>query len=375
VPLFRIELALPALLVVFLCPARGASEDFYIGTVTEHSASQGIYQGSLDTHTGKLGPLHLANEIKNPNFLAVVPDGRFLYAAISTRGASSVAAFARRPDGTLAFLNERPSGGEEAVHLETDATGRDVFVANYGGGNIAGFRTNSDGSLEPRTAFVQFTGSGPNLDRQKKPYAHSIYVGPDNRFVYACDLGSDHVWIFKLDAARGTLAPADPPAAKVPPGSGPRHLAFSPDGRFVYVANEMGGSVTVFSRDAVAGALTALETISALPPGISAKGVSTAEIFCHPSGKWLYVSNRGCDTISVFAIALDGGLELIQSVPSVARFPRSFALDPEGRWLIVAGQKDNRIAVLKIDPATGRLTATDQAAEVGIPTCVIFAPR
>jgi 6-phosphogluconolactonase len=351
-----------------------ADERFYLGTITDHSASQGIYLGSLDPETGKLGPISLAVEVKNPNFLALSPDLKFLYAAISTHGSSAVNAFAVQTDGSLKLLNERPSGGNDACHVSVDATGRNVFVANYGGGDIACFSVKPDGSLDQRTAFLTFTGSGPDPNRQKKPYAHSVYPDPENKHLYACDLGSDSIWTYKFDAAQGSLAPTDPPAAKVPPGSGPRHLAFSPNGKFVYVANEMGHTVEVFSRNAATGRLTTIQNISTLPPGTDDKNITVAEVECHPSGKWLYVSNRGYDTIAQFWIGPDGKLTSVQCTSSVVNFPRSFAIDPSGKWLIAAGQKDNRIAVLKIDPTTGELTTTDQITEVPIPVCVLFAP-
>ena len=344
---------------------------FYIGTLTDHSAGRGIYLGCIDTATGKLGALTLAAGAKNPNFLALSPDRQFLFAALS----DTVGSFQVRSDGALKPLNERPSGGGGPCHVSFDGTGRHVFVANYDGGNIASFAVGPEGLIGERTALIQFAGSGPDPRRQTKSYAHSAYVDPQNKFVYSCDLGSDSVWIFKFRAGQGALASLDPPAAKVPPGSGPRHLAFHPGGKFVYVVNEMGVSVTVFARDAAGGALTALETVPTLPAGTPTQGVTAAEICCHPSGKWLYVSNRGSDTISVFAIASNGRLTLRQNTSSVAKFPRSFAIDPTGQWLITAGQQDNRIAVLKIDQATGRLTATDQSAAVGVPVCVLFVPK
>ncbi len=167
---------------------------------------------------------------------------------------------------------------------------------------------------------------------------------------------------------------SNPPAAKVPPGSGPRHLAFSPDGKFVYVVNEMGHSVNVFSRNAATGELTSIQNLSTLTAGTPDEGVTAAEVVCHPSGKWLYVSNRGCDTISQFTIGDDGKLALVQSVPSEVNFPRSFAIDPSGKWLIAAGQKDDRIGVMKIDPTTGGLTSKGQFAGVGTTVCVLFGP-
>ncbi len=348
---------------------------FYIGTFTDHSASKGIYLSSIETDTGKLGPLSVAVEASSPNFLAFTPNHKFLYAVTGKPGDSGVAAYIVNPDGTLKLLNEQSLGAPGACYVSVDKTGHDVLIANYDKGYIACFKIQPDGSLGERTAFVPFTGSGPNRVRQNGAYAHSIYTDEANKFVYSCDLGSDNVWSFKFDAVHGAFTPNDPPSSKVPPGGGPRHLAFHPNGKFVYVANELGVSITGFSRDAASGVLTPIETVPTLPKDISPQDVTVAEIVCHPSGRWLYVSNRLCDTLSVFAIANDGRLSLIQSTPSVVRFPRNFALDPTGRWLIAAGQKDNRIAVFKIDPTTGQLTPTDQVAEVGGPVCILFKPK
>jgi len=360
------------LLFFSLLGARAVADvsTFYIGTQTGHSTSQGIYRCSIDTETGKLGPLTLAVAANNPNFLALSPDNSVLVSALG----DSVGSFKVGPDGALSALNEQPSGGGGPCHVSLDKTGRHLFVANYGGGNIASFAIGADGLLGARTALIQFSGFGPDLNRQKKSYAHSIYVDPQNQYAYSCDLGSDSIWIFKFNPADGTLVAANPPSAKVPPGSGPRHLVFGPGGHYVYVANEMGASVSFFKRDPASGALTLVKTVSTLTPGTPAKGVTTAEICFDPSYRRLYVSNRGCDTISVLAIALNGTPTLMQSVPSVAKFPRSFAIDPSGHWLIAAGQNDNRIAVLKIDPATGLLSATDQSAAVGAPVCILFLP-
>jgi 6-phosphogluconolactonase len=351
------------LLTCIALNARAAEDFFYI------TGTNGIYRDSIDTETGKLGTLVVASPTKNTNFLALSQDDKFLYATLN----NAVASFAVGADGSLKELNEQPSGGEGPCHVSLDGTGRDIFVSNYQGGCLACLQLKPDGTVGERTALIPFTGSGPDVKRQMKPHSHAAYTDPKNKFVYACDLGTDHVWIFKLDASQGTLTPANPPFASVPPGSGPRHLAFYRDGQIVYVASEMGHTVTAFNRDAASGALTAFQNISTLPPGTSPEGVTTAEIVCHPSGNWLYVSNRGCDTMSVFSIRPNGSLNLIESVSSVAHFPRNFTLDPTGKWLIAAGQKDNRFAVLKIDPATGWLTATDQAASVPNPMCVLFS--
>jgi 6-phosphogluconolactonase len=361
-----------ALAAAMTASSLAADATFYLGTYTRSGKSKGIYIGKLDTETGKLGPVELAGEAKSPSFVALSPNQKFLYASIEDEG-GSVGAYAVGADGKLTTLNAMPSGGAGACHVWVDATGKNVLAANYGGGSIAVFQTKADGSLGERTSFVQFEGSGPDAARQKGPHGHSIYTDAANQFVYSCDLGTDNVWIFKFDAEKGTLTPANPPSGKVPPGAGPRHFALHPGGKFAYANNEMGLSVTAFSRDPATGALTAMQTLSTLPEGADRTGVSTAEIFIHPSAKWLYVSNRAHDTIAVYSIGEDGKLTWIENAPAQVKVPRGFGIDPTGKWLIAAGQNDDRIAVLKIDPATGKLSATDQSAEVGSAVCVLFA--
>jgi 6-phosphogluconolactonase len=342
---------------------------FYLGTYTDHSDSQGIYAGTLDTITGHVTELKLVAPAKNPNFLAISPDHQFLFAVVS----GGVESFKIAPDTTLKPINTQPFKGPDLCHVSVDRTGHALFVASYDGGEVAAYPVGDDGQIGPCSATIPFTGSGPNPARQKKPCAHSIYADPLNAFVYACDLGTDSIWTFKL-GPNATLAPTRPPAAKVPPGSGPRHLVFSADGGLVYVVNEMGVSTSVFSRDGATGALKLLDTESDLWPGDPTVGITAAEIVLHPSGKWLYVSNRGPDSISVFAVDGHGGIKLIQNVPSPVKFPRSIGVDPTGRWMIAAGQNNNQIAELAIDPATGHLSLTDVAAVVGSPVCVLFVP-
>ncbi len=362
-----------ALVVAFLSTALADEATFYLGTYTRGGRSKGIYVGKLDTGTGKLGSLELVAETGNPSFLALSPNGKSLY-SVAEAGGGGVAAFAVNADGRLTKLNELPTGGAGTCHVWVDATGRNVLAANYAGGSLAVLQTQEDGSLRERTAFIQLEGSGPNPKRQTKSYGHAIYTDAGNKFAYGCDLGSDNVWIYRFDATKGTLTPTNPPSGKVPPGSGPRHFAIHPNGRYACANNEMGMSVTAFARDPEQGTLTALETVSTLPQGTATEGLSTAEIFCHPNGKWLYVSNRTHDTIAVFAIGADGKLQWIEAAPAQVKVPRGFGIDPGGKWLIAAGQDDNRIAVLKIDQTTGRLTPTGQTAEVGAPVCVIFKP-
>ena len=348
--------------------AMANTHTFYLGTYTGPQ-SKGIYRGTLDSKTGQLGPLELVAEAKNPSFVALSPDGKALYAALED-GGGAVGAWKIGADGKLTALNKQSSGGGGACHVWVDATGKNVLVANYGGGSIAVLPVKDDGTLGERSAFVQHVGSGPDKGRQKEPHAHSIYTSPDNKLVYSCDLGTDEVDIYKLDAKTGTLTPNDPPFGKVPPGGGPRHLAFHPKKNVAYVCNEMTMSVTAFARDPKTGALTEIQTVSTLPAGTDIKGLSTAEIFAHPSGKTLYVSNRTHDTIAVFDIAADGKLTLAQNAPTV-KIPRGFDLSPDGKWLVVGSQSDNVIQVMKIEK-DGKLTATDQKASVGSPVCVLF---
>ncbi len=343
---------------------------FYLGTYTHDGMSKGIYVGTLDADTGRLGQLQLAAEAVNPSFLALSPNGKNLYAVAESDG-GVVTAYVVVADGTLSPLNQLPSGAG-ACHVWVDAGGRNVLSANYSGASFAVFQTLPDGSLRERTALVPLTGSGPDPKRQRQSYGHAIYTDPAARFVYGCDLGSDNVWVYRFDAAQGSLSPAEPPSGKVPPGGGPRHLAFHPGGGFVYVANEMGMSVTAFARDPEKGVLTPLETVSTLPPETPVHGSSTAEILCHPGGKWLYVSNRGHDSIAVYSIRPDGRLDLLEVAPAQVRVPRGVGMDPGGKWLVVAGQDDHRITVLGIDQTTGKLSPTDQSAQVGSPVCVIF---
>lgn len=364
--------ALAFLISFVAAQANGADVRVYLSSYAHARDAQGIYLSHLDADTGKLSVPALMVAVQGSSFLAVSKDGKFVYAAMDLNG-GAVGAF--RVEGEkLALLNVKPFGPGGCCHVSLDPTGRHVFAASYGSGVIAVLPINSDGSIGDRTGFAQFTGSGPNRERQNETHAHSIYSDDSSRFVYSCDLGTDNVWTFGLDPDKGTLTPTEPPSAKVQPGSGPRHLAWSPNGKFAYVNGEMELNVTVFARQAGSADLTPVQTISSLPPGTSVVGNSSAEIVCHPNGKWLYVSNRGHDSLTVFAIGDDGQLSWVENVPAAVKFPRSFNVDPTGKWLIAAGEKDDRIAVLKIDPLTGKLTPTGQEASIGSPMCVAFGP-
>lgn len=345
---------------------------FYVGTYTKKDGSQGIYQFRLNSETGELRADGLGAESKNPSFLALHPNGKFLYAVNEIDGSGGVSAYAIESGGKLRPLNQQPSRGAGACHLVVDPSGKNVLVANYGAGSIAVLPIKADGSLAPATGFIQHRGSSVNPQRQKEPHAHSIYTDPAGKLVYVCDLGTDHIDIYKLDAEHGTLTANNPAVAQVAPGSGPRHLALHGD--YAYAINEMANTITVFKRDTATGKLEEIQTVATLPDGFSGES-STAEIFVHPNGKFVYGSNRGHDSIAVFARDVaTGKLKLVEHESTQGKGPRNFALDPSGKWLIAANQQTNDLVVFKVDETTGKLTPTGQKAELGAPVCVTFLP-
>jgi 6-phosphogluconolactonase len=351
----------------------------YFGTYTGPN-SQGIYLSKFDPATGQLSAPELAAETKNPTFLVVAPGGHFLYAGsemTDDRGrlTGAVSAFAlENKTGRLTLLNQENSGGNGSpCHLSLDATGKCLLVANYGTGSIAALPVQADGRLGPATAMIQHTGSSVNPDRQAGPHAHFICPTPDNRFALNCDLGLDQVFVYHLDADNARLTPGDPPFARVGPGSGPRHLVFSKDGKFVYVINEMSNTISAFHYDAENAKLTEAQTISTLPKDFS--GANTgAEIALHPSGKFLYASNRGHDSIALFDVDQKSGrLTLVAHQPTLGRMPRFFAIDPTGRWLFVENQASGSVVLFAIDPVTGKLKPTRRTLFIGSPVCAVFA--
>ncbi len=328
----RAEIASPA----------GSTMRVYVGTYTGRN-SQGIYQFDFDTATGKATQPELAGEGVNPSFLALAPSGKFLYSVSELTGGKkegAINAFAIDPaTGKLTLLNQQSSGGQGPCHVTVDHTGKFALATNYNSGSVTVLPINDDGTLGASTAFDQHEGTGPNKARQEGPHAHSVNMDPSNRFAIVCDLGLDKVFVYRLNAD-GTLTPHDPPTVQVPAGGGPRHFTFHPNGKFAYVINEMGSTVTVFKWDGDKGTLTEVQTISTLPDGVSLPNNTTAEVQVHPSGKFLYGSNRGHDSIAMFAIDQDTGrLTSLGQVPSGGKTPRHFAIDPTGNWLLAATSK------------------------------------
>ncbi len=351
----------------------------FVGTYTGGN-SKGIYRLELDLASGKLTPRGLAVETTNPSFLAIHPSQRFLYAVgeVSNLGGKkggAVSAFTLDPKtGELTALNQQSSVGAGPCHLVVDRQGRHALVANYGGGSAAVLPIQNDGRLGEATGFVQHKGSSVNPKRQGEPHAHSINLDADNRFAFVADLGLDKVLIYRFDKTKGTLTPNEPPAVAVAPGAGPRHFAFHPNGRNAYVINELQSTVTALSYDPDRGVLKTLKTVSTLPQGFS--GTShTAEVVVHPSGRFLYGSNRGHNSIAIFAIdPQTGELSPVGHQASQIKTPRNFAIDPTGAYLIVANQDADSLIVFRIDPKTGELTPTGSVAEVPKPVCVRMIP-
>jgi 6-phosphogluconolactonase len=354
----------------------------YVGTYTNKTASKGIYAYLFDPSVGKLISLGVAAESEDPSFLAAHPNGKYLYAVneidhFGAQKSGAVSSFAIDPKtGKLTLLSQASTKGVGPCHISLDKTGKFVLVANYDGGSIAVFPIREDGSLAPASAFVQHSGSSINKERQESPHAHWIGTSPDNRFALAADLGLDEILVYRFNASKGTVAPNTLPFAKLNPGDGPRHFAFHPNGKFAYVLTEMGSSVTAFAYKASNGSLSPVQTVSTL--SILRKDYSgpkeAAEIAVHPSGKFLYASNRaGIDTISAFSIdPAKGTLHLKDEYPTMGKTPRTFSIDPTGKFLLAANQESNNIVIFRIDATTGALSPTGEVTEAPAPVCITF---
>lgn len=354
--------------------------DVYVGTYTG-GKSEGIYRFKLNSATGECSHPELAATSVSPAFLAIHPAHRYLYAvnAIETyqgEKTGSVSAFSiDEKTGDLTLLNRRPSVGAGPCHLVVDQTGKNVLVANYAAGSVASLPIGDNGQLGDATASIQHVGSGVNPERQEGPHAHSINLDSANRFAFVADLGLDKVLVYRFDADQGTLTVNDPAFVSVKPGAGPRHFAFHPDGDFAYVINEMDLTVTAFAYDARRGELTTIQTISTIPQGVTGDDLSTAEVRVHPSGKFLYGSNRGHDSIAMFKIdQKTGKLTHFGNQPTQGETPRNFAIDPTGSLLLAENQTSDTIVVFRIDPEEGTLEATGTVVSVPTPVCVRMIP-
>ncbi len=357
----------------------------YIGTYTQGWAcaekkdctSGGIYRSVFDVTSGTLSPPQLVATTVNPSYVAVHPSGAFLYAVNEVGdygGASSGSLSAYRVDaaGALTEIGRVSSLGADPCYVSVDHTGRFAFVANYGGGSIASYRIADNGTLAVAST-IPHTGSGPHAN-QKGPHAHFIAASRRGDRVYVADLGIDQVRVYRLDGVSGTLTLNTSALGQLAKGSGPRHLAFHPSNNYVFVNNELSSTVTVFAHDAASGGLKELQTVSTVPPGFAGPN-NTAEILVSGDGKFVYVSNRGHNSIAVFRVdETTGQLSLLDVTPSGGDWPRDFKFDPTGRFLLVEHQKSDNIVVLRVDRTTGKLTPTGHELRVSKPVSIAFMP-
>ena len=373
-------IGLVTLLITAAAAAPAAEYLLYVGTYTG-TGSEGVYAFRFDPATGESSTLDLAAATENPSFLAIDPEGRILYAANELeefRGepTGTVSVFAiDQASGMLKLLQQVPSLGGSPAHLSLDMSARHLLVANYGGGNVAVFPVGRDGRLGEHSALVQNSGASVNPERQAGPHAHFIQVTRDNRLAITADLGLDKLFLHRFDADTGSMTPASTAFVKADAGSGPRHVAFAPSGNHVYVVNELVSTVTVYAYQIDLETLDSLQTISTLPEDYVGANTGT-EIEVNATGRTLYVSNRGHDSIAVFSIdPHDGSLRSPEWVPSGGKMPRYFVVDPTGQWLFAANQASNSINLLRIDPESGRLTPTDRSLKVIAPVCLRFVSR
>lgn len=371
--------------------ADAATHLVWFGTYTnQKSGSEGIYVSRFDAARGALSPPEVAAAARNPSFLALHPTLPVLYAVSEAPGpdgkpAGAVMAYSiDEATGRLTLLNYQSSGGSGPCHLTVDRSGKVVVAANYGGGSSICLGLAADGSLKPvvsgePSGFIQHgydrAGEvGINAKRQEKPHGHSADIAPDSRFAFVCDLGLDQVLIYALDPDQATIRPHA--AATVKTGAGPRHFAMHPSGKHAYCVNELDLTVTAFDFDPQAGTLTPVQSLSTLPEEVTNRtGFSCAEIAVHPSGQFLYASNRGHDTIAVFGIdTATGRLSFQAAAPAQVQVPRHFAITPDGRHLLTEGQNSNTVAIFSIAPTTGMLDFTNRTLAVPAPVSAVFRP-
>jgi 6-phosphogluconolactonase len=348
----------------------------YIGTYTDGD-SQGIYRLELDVVHGRLSPPILVAEAMNPSFLAPHPSRPVLYSVSEIHGADygtrpSLLAYEICGDGSLRLINERWSGGLGACFASVHPAGTHVFVANYRSGSVAALPIGSDGALRPASSVVQHRGSSVHPVRQDGPHPHSVRIAPGNEFVLAADLGCDGVFVYRFDPLEGRLSPHEPPAIVASAGAGPRHLAVHPSGGAVFVINELDSTVTSYVWDRTRGTLYQHGVVSTVPDEFDGENTA-AEVAVHPSGRFVYGSNRGHDSIAIFAIdAQTGTLSVVGWEPTQGRTPRYFGLDPSGTELYAANQNSDTVVIFRVDQATGNLTATGQVVKAGSPSTIVF---
>lgn len=360
-------------------------EYLYVGTYTQSATgperSEGIYLLSLDTDSGKLSHVSAVAAGTNPSFLALAPGGQFLYAVNESgnfRGTDGggMSALAVDPvTKALTMINAEATLGSASCYASVSPDGGWVLSANYGGGSVSALPILADGSLGKLSHKVQHHGKGPNAERQENSHAHSVIFDPTGKFALAADLGLDRIFIYRFDTQTGRYTANQPDGVDVHPGAGPRHMAFHPDGTTMFLANELDWSVCVFRWNAAQGQLTLLQTLSSLEETFQGEN-SSADIHLTPDGNFLYVSNRGRNSLTCFSV--DSGehrLKRLEISPSYGNWPRNFAIDPTGSYLLAANQYSNDIAVCRIDHETGKLEQVGAGIQVPSPVCLLFIPK
>lgn len=356
-----------------LAVAQKKSPLLFIGAYT-NQMNKGISVARFDMATGAISDMTLAAETVNPTFLAIHPNSKYLYSIGETgqfkgQRTGFVSAFAiDKTSGKLTLLNEVSSKGGGPCHISLDRAGKMAMIANYGSGSVASYQILEDGKLSEAVSFYQDEGKGPVQGRQNGPHAHSIYPTPSGQYAVACDLGTDEIRIYEMNPGKGSLKPKG--IVNMAPGSGPRHFAWHPKLTMGYSVNELNSTVTVMAYGGE-GEMDEIQSVSTLPPDYKGPSNSTAEVEVHRSGKWLYVSNRGDDSIAVFAVdKATGKLSWLDRTPTQGQMPRYFFIDPSGRWLLAANQKTNNVIVFGIDQKTGKLLTTGKGMTVGQPVCL-----
>ncbi len=340
---------------------------------------KGIYSFRFDPQTATLAPHGLTEGVRNASYLCFDAGRKYLYCVNEMKewngqfGGGLSAYSIDQQTGALTFLNARPSRGTDPCHIIVDKSGKYVFVANFASGSFIGYRLEADGSLGGECAFVQHEGSSIDPARQTGPHAHAVEFDRQGRFLYVPDLGMDKVMVYELNREDGSVTPATQPFVSTRPGAGPRQVVMHPGGRFAYLINELDSTMTAFAYDSATGGLTELQTLSTLPEGWTGK-TSCAEVQITPDGKFLYGSNRGHNSLAIYAVAADTGLlTLVGHESTRGEIPRNFEVSPDGRFVIAANQDTGNLVVFRLDPATGQLAASGSEVDAGTPICVRFA--
>lgn len=351
----------------------------FVGTYTK-TGSKGVYVAEFDAATGKLELTGETCLVPNPTFLALHPSGQYLYSVCETADheghkSGGVSAFAVDPaSGALTLLNQQLSQGTSPCHLCVDAEGKCVLVANYSSGSVAALPIQADGTLAEASCAIQHEGSGPDPKRQQGPHAHSINLDPTGKFAMACDLGLDQILMYDFAADEGTLTPHTPPHKKTHAGAGPRHFCFGPTGRFAYCIDELDSTLIAMMYDGLSGWLCIIDSYPTIPEDAGEVVNWCADVHAHPSGKWVYGSNRGHHSLVTFQVNQDTGrLTSLGTVPSGGDWPRNFAIDPSGQWLLAANERSDNIVTFRINQETGIPEPTGSAVAVPAPVCVLFA--